>query len=135
VKGFFLSSLPYFLCYVGIHCGCRCFTYHRETGACLKRIAAFFGFLYIFAIISGSGGSMIRIVRTFFGVSLFLVFWVGFVQAAEEAKKEQVAVPIIVVEESTYDFGQISEGEVVTHDFRVLNQGAAPLEIKNVKPG
>lgn len=78
---------------------------------------------------------MIRIVRTFLGACLVLVFWMGLSQAAEEVKKEQAAVPIVVVEESNYDFGQVSEGEVVTHEFRVLNKGTAPLEIKNVKPG
>ena len=80
---------------------------------------------------------MIRMFRTFLGACLFLVFWTGFIQAAEEANQGQgqAGVPMIVVEEPTYDFGQVSEGEVVTHDFRVVNKGTAPLEIKNVKPG
>jgi len=112
-------------------------------------------FLNGFTIRVGQGGNMIRIVRTFLGVCFFLVFWTGFVQSAEvanqgqagvpmivleeptseEANQGQAGVPIIVLEEPTYDFGQVSEGEVITHDFRVVNQGTAPLEIKNVKPG
>ena len=55
--------------------------------------------------------------------------------ANEEANQGPVVAPIMVLEESTYDFGEVSEGDVVTHDFRVVNKGAVPLEIKGVKPG
>lgn len=78
---------------------------------------------------------MIRMVRPFFGVYLLLFFWTGFVQSAQQIDQEQAGVPIMVLEESTHDFGEVSEGDVVTHDFRVVNKGAAALEIKNVKPG
>jgi hypothetical protein len=57
--------------------------------------------------------------------------WVALTQAAGEKE----AVPVIEVEESTYDFHQVNQGEVVKHDFRVFNRGNAPLQIKNVKPG
>jgi hypothetical protein len=57
--------------------------------------------------------------------------WVALTQAAGEKE----AVPVIEVEEPTYDFHQVNQGEVVKHDFRVFNRGNAPLQIKNVKPG
>jgi hypothetical protein len=62
---------------------------------------------------------------------LVLMAVAGFVQAAEEP----TAVPVIEIEEPTYDFHQVPQGETVKHDFRVLNRGSAPLEIKSVKPG
>jgi hypothetical protein len=78
---------------------------------------------------------MIRIIGTVFWACLFSVLGIGLVQGAQEAVKEQSAAPVIVVEEPIHDFGQVSQGEVVTHDFQVLNQGTVPLEIKKVKPG
>ena len=62
---------------------------------------------------------------------LVLIVWAGYTQA--EVVKE--ALPIIEVEMPTYDFGRAPQGEVVKHDFRVFNRGAAPLDIKSVKPG
>ena len=76
-----------------------------------------------------------RFLRTVFFACFFFVLGIALAQGAQEAVKEQTAVPVIVVEESIHDFGQVSQGEAVTHDFRVLNQGTAPLEIKKVKPG
>jgi hypothetical protein len=77
------------------------------------------------------GGQMMRVFQSIVLGCLAVVVWVGFVQAAEE----KGAVPIIEVEKSTYDFGQVSQGEIVKHDFRMFNRGSASLEIKNVKPG
>jgi hypothetical protein len=57
--------------------------------------------------------------------------WVGLSQAAGEKE----AIPVIEVEEPTYNFHQVNQGDVVRHDFRVFNRGTAPLDIKNVKPG
>jgi hypothetical protein len=81
------------------------------------------------------GGQMMRVFQSIVLGCLAVVVWVGFVQAAEEAAEEKEAVPIIEVEKSTYDFGQVSQGEIVKHDFRMFNRGSASLEIKNVKPG
>lgn len=60
-----------------------------------------------------------------------MIVGAGIIQA-EEAKK---AVPIIEVENPKYDFGQVNQGAIVKHDFRVFNRGNAPLEIRTVKPG
>jgi hypothetical protein len=76
-----------------------------------------------------------RFLRTVFFACFFFVLGIGLAQGAQAVVEEQTAVPVIVVEESIHDFGQVSQGEAVTHDFRVLNQGTAPLEIKKVKPG
>ena len=43
--------------------------------------------------------------------------------------------PVMEVVEAAHDFGQVAQGKVLTYDFRVLNKGDAPLEIKAVKPG
>ena len=43
--------------------------------------------------------------------------------------------PVIVIDAPTHDFGQVTEGEIVKHDFQVLNRGGTTLEIKHVKPG
>ncbi len=51
------------------------------------------------------------------------------------AKEGSEPTPVVEVEESTYDFKQVSQGEIVKHDFRVFNRGDAALEIKKVKPG
>ena len=64
-------------------------------------------------------------------VCLILMVWVGLTQA----KGEKAATPVIEVEGATYDFAQVTEGDILKHDFRVLNRGNAPLQIKSVKPG
>jgi len=66
-----------------------------------------------------------------FLVLIVLAGYTGYTQA--EMDKEALA--IIEVEMPTYDFGRAPQGEVVKHDFRVFNRGAAPLDIKSVKPG
>ena len=45
------------------------------------------------------------------------------------------ASPSISVAEDVYDFGEVTEGGEVIHDFTVKNTGQAPLEIKQVRPG
>jgi hypothetical protein len=62
---------------------------------------------------------------------LVVLIWSGFSQS----KEEKQTAPVMEVEMPIYDFDQVSEGDVVKHDFRVLNRGTAPLEIKNVRPG
>jgi hypothetical protein len=43
--------------------------------------------------------------------------------------------PTIQIPETSYDFGEVFEGEKISHDFKVKNTGAEPLEITQVKPG
>jgi len=75
---------------------------------------------------------MMRMLKAILLQCLVLMVWVALTQAAGEKKE---AIPVIEVEEPTYDFHQTTEGEDVKHDFRVFNRGNAPLEIKSVKPG
>ena len=43
--------------------------------------------------------------------------------------------PTISFDKTTYDAGEVWEGDTVTHTFAVKNTGTAVLNIKNVKPG
>ena len=43
--------------------------------------------------------------------------------------------PRFVLDNDAFDAGEVKEGEVIEHAFKVLNKGDAPLEIKDVKPG
>ena len=72
-----------------------------------------------------------RVLGAIICACLVLIMGIGFTQALEE----EATAPAIEVEKPTYDFQQVPQGEVVKHDFRVLNRGNAPLEISKVKPG
>lgn len=72
-------------------------------------------------------------MRCFKGIlclCLVLMVWVGLALAGGEK-----TTPVIQVEEPTYDFHQVTQGEVVSHNFRVFNRGNRPLDINKVKPG
>ena len=43
--------------------------------------------------------------------------------------------PAVVVPEPVFDFGEVKEGTDYTHEFLIMNKGAATLEIKKVQPG
>lgn len=43
--------------------------------------------------------------------------------------------PSMVVPETSFDFGEVNEGSVVSHDFVVRNMGRASLQIIKVSPG
>jgi hypothetical protein len=77
------------------------------------------------------GGKRMKVFRVLFLGCLVMMVSAGIPQAAEENKP----VPVIKIENAIYDFHQVSQGEIVKHDFRVFNRGSAPLEIKSVKPG
>ncbi len=72
---------------------------------------------------------MKRIWQSVFVLFFILVFLGNWV-FAQETKG-----PKIVIEGIRHDFGEVKEGEVVTHTFRVLNQGNETLKIIRVKPG
>lgn len=54
-------------------------------------------------------------------------------QSSEEQSSEEQ--PTISFDNTTYDAGEVWEGNMVTHTFTVKNTGTAVLNIKNVKPG
>jgi hypothetical protein len=48
---------------------------------------------------------------------------------------QATAGPVVVMEEKSFDFKEVKEGEVIKHAFRVLNKGDQNLEIRKVRPG
>ena len=48
---------------------------------------------------------------------------------------DQGRAPKMVLKEQGFDFGEVKQGEVITHTFEVLNQGNEILKIKKVNPG
>lgn len=66
-------------------------------------------------------------------VTSFLMFWVVLNFTTGWA---QTAVgPNMVVKEKSFDAQQVKEGQIIVHNFKVLNTGDSPLEIKKVNPG
>jgi len=54
---------------------------------------------------------------------------------SEEAEKDNLSnkIPVIaLLSDSTYQFGNITEGDIVEHDFKFKNNGQFPLIINNV---
>jgi hypothetical protein len=59
-------------------------------------------------------------------VLVLLWVWAGIVWAGDA----QMQVP-----EPRYDFGELGEGEILNHDFKILNIGSEALQIADVRPG
>jgi hypothetical protein len=58
--------------------------------------------------------------------------------AAESGTSPAVSAgeaPAIVLPQKSFEFQPVIDGAKVEHDFAVLNKGAAPLRIENVKTG
>ncbi len=45
------------------------------------------------------------------------------------------AAPVMEIAQPDHNFGEVAEGEVVTHDYVVRNTGSATLEIAQVRAG
>lgn len=43
--------------------------------------------------------------------------------------------PKLVMKQKEFHFGDVAEGDVLSHEFVVSNEGDAVLQIQNVKPG
>lgn len=67
-----------------------------------------------------------------FGV-FFSISLVGLYLATGWA--QQARGPKMVLPEKLYEAQAVKQGDIVTHDFPVLNEGDQPLEIKRVQPG
>ncbi len=67
--------------------------------------------------------------RNFVLLAAMLLAVVGFAQEVEK----KVEGPVIKWEESTFDFGDIAQGEQVEHTFKFTNVGNEPLIITNVQ--
>jgi len=59
---------------------------------------------------------------------LLVVPWSAYTQDNKQG-------PRLALLEKEFNFGEVGEGSKITHDFVVLNQGDAPLEIKKVSTG
>jgi len=51
------------------------------------------------------------------------------------AQAQDIQGPKMILEELKFDFGEVKEGEAISHVFLVFNQGDQTLEIRKVKPG
>jgi len=64
-------------------------------------------------------------------VIFFFAFIFSYsINAWSEEKK-----PAAALAEPTYNFGNVVDGTIVTHDFILQNKGDGELIIKDVKPG
>jgi len=55
--------------------------------------------------------------------------------AAGKADSPPAAGPKIVFPEPIHDFGTVARGASVSHNFKVRNEGSAPLEVISAKGG
>ena len=65
-------------------------------------------------------------------VFLIAMLVVVFAARAQEEEKPATKGPVITFEESSKDFGDITQGDKVEHVFKLENTGKAPLVISNV---
>ena len=61
-----------------------------------------------------------------------LVWITSFVAQAQEKQEENVTGPKIEFEESTHNFGDITQGDKVQHVFAFANTGTEPLVLSRV---
>jgi len=74
---------------------------------------------------------------TLIGTVLTLTFYSGFAQTkdAPAATDSKIETSKIQFADPIYDFGKVTSGELVKHEFVFTNIGTATLEIKDVRPG
>jgi Protein of unknown function (DUF1573) len=71
------------------------------------------------------------------GVAFLAAFVMGLGATARLVRaddNDHAKEPKMVVPETRYEFGTITEGHEVKHDFIVENKGQAPLIIQHVRP-
>ena len=68
-----------------------------------------------------------------FGLMIAMTLAITTLYAQDDKASEIVPGPAITFEESTHDFGDITQGEKVVHTFAFENSGDEPLIITNVK--
>lgn len=67
-------------------------------------------------------------------VTAFILAWTLLLSMAvsSTAEKAEKGIPIIKIQEPSYDWGEVPKGEVVRHTYAVLNEGTAPLKIAKI---
>lgn len=72
-----------------------------------------------------------------YAILSILLFFVS-VTFAQEAKVQSPVIkadgPVLTLEKTTHDFGDIYQGDVVEHTFKFTNTGNQPLMITNIQP-
>ena len=63
-------------------------------------------------------------------VALAALVWLSLPFAAGQDGQPKAVYPA-----TEHDFGNVERGDTLEHTFIVRNEGTAPLEIVNVKPG
>jgi hypothetical protein len=69
--------------------------------------------------------------RVIFFCGLLVVLMLGLIFLYEA----QAGEPKMLIPETTFDFGLIPEGNVVSHHYLIKNLGTDTLKIENVRPG
>ncbi len=64
---------------------------------------------------------------------LTVIMWGAAVLAS--AVSEAADRPVLVAEETRYEFGTVMEGAVVSHGFVIANKGTVPLRILKIESG
>ena len=68
-------------------------------------------------------------------LSIALILFLALIATGQEAKPAQgTSEPKLVIDATNYDFGTVKSGSFVSHTFKIKNEGAADLLIKNVAP-
>ncbi len=58
----------------------------------------------------------------------------SFAQKGMFSSENEADVPQMVLSETKFDFGDVDEGSVISHDFIIKNKGRADLQITKVSP-
>ena len=73
-----------------------------------------------------------RLLAQFFVFSLLMLAPLAVYAESEAAVEITQGPPSLEVAEATFDFGTVSEGAVVQHNFELINSGGSDLEIRQV---
>ncbi len=63
-----------------------------------------------------------RLKYTYISVFLFLFFLTTVLHAG----------PLVYFEEKSYDFGEVAQGDILEHEFKLKNSGTSTLVIKKI---
>lgn len=67
--------------------------------------------------------------RLLFVIPILLILYSSLVAWTQEPGNPNMVIP-----ENMYDTGEIDEGTVIEHTFKVINQGDGLLTVRDVKP-
>lgn len=85
-------------------------------------------------LISGAARVLIALAAAPMGLAP-LASWGSDQPLPRPASPQAEGSPKIRFEERHHDWGTVYPGDTITHEFRVFNDGDAPLLIERIKPG